>query len=91
MEVNPLQESSIADAEPATVDTTDNGIHFLEVEGRTKRGGRKLFDNQGYSNNVHLRTNGKCWIFIYIYYISVISINSNVKYTLGIMYIYMLK
>ena len=56
MEVNPLQKSSIADA---TVDTTDNGIHFQEVKGGTKRGGRKLFDNQGYSY-VYLRTNGKC-------------------------------
>ena len=28
MEVNPLQESYIADAEPATVDTSENGIHI---------------------------------------------------------------
>ena len=57
--MSPLQESSIADAEPATVDSTDNEIHFQEVEGGTKREGCKLFDNQGYLY-VHLRTNGKC-------------------------------
>ena len=57
-EISPLQESSLADADPVDIETTTFEVEYTEVQSASRRGGRKLIDNQGYSY-VHFRTNSK--------------------------------